>query len=133
MDKPFEVALCFCLQGSIQEQYFLGNTLKGCNLYTNLHGVTYKKTGMFNVHVSYRSLDALGSNFVSLESPELVANGVLNFACDGIGHEVADSCMEELRTNFRGDIWVHNGPDLVSRVLLKICNCSSVSHRAVWY
>ena len=85
------------------------------------------------MHVSYRSLDALGTNYVALESPKLAASGVLNFACDGIGHEVADGCMEELRTNFRGDIWVHNGPELVSRVLLKICKCSSVSNRAVWY
>jgi lactosylceramide 4-alpha-galactosyltransferase len=78
--------------------------------------------------VSNRSLAALGTNYVGLESQESAGSCVLSFASDGIGHAVADSCVEELRTNFRGDIWVHNGPGLITRVLLKICKCSRVSH-----
>lgn len=81
--------------------------------------------------MSIRSLDALGTNYVGLESPEIAGSSVLSFAWDGMGHAVAGSCVEELRANFRGDIWAHNGPGLVTRVLLKMCNCSRVSHRAV--
>jgi lactosylceramide 4-alpha-galactosyltransferase len=55
----------------------------------------------------------------------------MNFAWDGIGHEVADMCVEELRSNFRGDDWIHNGPALITRVLKRMCNSSNVSHRAV--
>jgi hypothetical protein len=81
--------------------------------------------------VSNRSLHTLGTNYVGLESPVNVGSSVLNFAWDGMGHAVAESCVEELRVNFRGDIWIHNGPDLITRVLQKMCNCSLVSHRAV--
>ena len=81
--------------------------------------------------MSNRSLDALGTNYVSLESPETVGSSVLSFAWDGMGHALAGSCVEELRANFRGNIWAHNGPGLVTRMLLKMCNCSRVSYRAV--
>jgi lactosylceramide 4-alpha-galactosyltransferase len=81
--------------------------------------------------LSNRSLDALGSNYAERESASVVANGVMNFAWDGIGHRVADRCLEELRSNFRGNIWGYNGPLLITRVLQKMCNFSQVSHRAV--
>jgi lactosylceramide 4-alpha-galactosyltransferase len=81
--------------------------------------------------VSNRSLDALGANYVGLESPDVVGSSVLNFAWDSVGHTVAGSCVEELRANFRGDIWGHNGPELITRVLLKMCNSSRVSNCAV--
>jgi hypothetical protein len=81
--------------------------------------------------VSNRSLNALGTNYVGLESPENVGSSVLNFAWDGVGHTVAERCMEELRVNFRGDIWGYNGPELITRVIQQMCNCSRVSHRAV--
>jgi lactosylceramide 4-alpha-galactosyltransferase len=80
--------------------------------------------------VSNRSLDALGTNYVGVDPPDHVGSSVLNFGWDGVGHAVADMCVEELRTNFRGDIWIHNGPGLITRVLLEKCNCSSVSYRA---
>ena len=78
-----------------------------------------------------RSLEALGTNYVVLESPDTVGSSVLDFAWDGVGHTVASRCVEELKTNFREDIWGHNGPGLITRVLLKMCNCSRVSQRAI--
>jgi hypothetical protein len=80
--------------------------------------------------VSNRSLDALGTNYACVEQTGVVAAGLMNFGLDGMGRAVADMCLEELRTNFRRDIWTHNGPGLITRVLQKMCNCSSVSHRA---
>ena len=81
--------------------------------------------------MSNRSLDALGTNYVCLESPYDVGSSVLSFAWDGLGHTVAGNCVEQLRTNFRGDIWTHNGPGLITRVLLEKCKCSNVSHLTV--
>jgi lactosylceramide 4-alpha-galactosyltransferase len=81
--------------------------------------------------LSNRSLDALGSNYAERESASVAANGVVNFAWDGIGHRVADRCLEELRSNFRGDIWGYNGPMLITRVLNRMCNFSQVNQRAV--
>jgi lactosylceramide 4-alpha-galactosyltransferase len=81
--------------------------------------------------VSNRSLDALGTNYVGLESSEIVGSSVLNFDWDGMGYAVADRCVKELRANFRGDIWGHNGPELITRVIQHMCKCSRVSHRAV--
>jgi lactosylceramide 4-alpha-galactosyltransferase len=77
--------------------------------------------------VSDRSLDALGTNYVGLESTETAGSSVLSLAWAGMGHEVATNCVEELRTNFRGNAWAHNGPELLTRVLLKMCNSSRVS------
>jgi lactosylceramide 4-alpha-galactosyltransferase len=78
--------------------------------------------------VSDRSLDKLGTNYVGLESENLVANSVMSFASSGIGHEVAERCLQEIRTNFRGDIWIHNGPGLITRVLLNMFNTIQVSY-----
>jgi lactosylceramide 4-alpha-galactosyltransferase len=80
--------------------------------------------------VSDRPLDPLGNNYVGLESNATAGSSVLSLARTGVGHEVAASCVEELRTNFRGNVWAHNGPGLLTRVLLKMCNCSRVSQRA---
>jgi hypothetical protein len=74
-----------------------------------------------------RSLDELGNDYVGVESQFSVASCVLSFSSSGIGHVVADRCVEELRTNFRGNIWGHNGPGLITRVLLKMCNSANVS------
>jgi lactosylceramide 4-alpha-galactosyltransferase len=80
---------------------------------------------------SNRSLDALGSNYAGLQPPDVVANGVVNCAWGGIGHEVADMCLKELKSNFRGNIWSYNGPGLITRVLQRMCNFSQVSHPVV--
>jgi hypothetical protein len=80
---------------------------------------------------SNRSLDALGSNYAEKEVPDIVANGVVNFAWDGIGHALADTCLEELRSSFRGDLWSYNGPLLITRVLRRFCYYLKVNQRAV--
>ncbi|XP_069685761.1 lactosylceramide 4-alpha-galactosyltransferase-like [Periplaneta americana] len=74
-----------------------------------------------------KSLEGLSSNYVGVESSDNLASGVLNFATEGVGHDVATQCVEELRTNFRGDIWIHNGPGLITRVMLRMCDCYEVT------
>ncbi|PNF32998.1 hypothetical protein B7P43_G16357 [Cryptotermes secundus] len=72
--------------------------------------------------VILKSLDPLGSNYVGLESPNTVANGVLCFDVEGVGRAVADKCLDQIRTDFRGNIWAYNGPELITRVLLGMCD-----------
>jgi hypothetical protein len=66
-------------------------------------------------------------NYVGLESLDTVASCVLSFDFAGIGRVVADKCVDQIRTNFRGNIWAYNGPELISRVLLGICHTLHVS------
>ncbi|XP_067005167.1 lactosylceramide 4-alpha-galactosyltransferase isoform X2 [Anabrus simplex] len=74
-----------------------------------------------------RSLSGM-SNFAGAESLEDVAAGVLNFAHDGVGHEMVTACLEDLRTQFRGDSWGHNGPGVITRVLRQVCGVRKVRH-----
>ena len=62
-----------------------------------------------------------------MESPNTVANGVLCFDVEGVGREVADKCLDQIRTDFRGNIWTYNGPELITRVLLGMCDTLHVS------
>ncbi|XP_067005166.2 lactosylceramide 4-alpha-galactosyltransferase isoform X1 [Anabrus simplex] len=77
--------------------------------------------------VLMRSLSGM-SNFAGAESLEDVAAGVLNFAHDGVGHEMVTACLEDLRTQFRGDSWGHNGPGVITRVLRQVCGVRKVRH-----
>jgi lactosylceramide 4-alpha-galactosyltransferase len=66
-------------------------------------------------------------NYVGLESADTVASCVLSFDFVDIGHAVADRCLDQIRTNFRGNIWAYNGPELITRVLLRMCHTLHVS------
>ncbi|XP_067005172.2 lactosylceramide 4-alpha-galactosyltransferase [Anabrus simplex] len=75
--------------------------------------------------VVMRSLSGM-SNFAGAESLEDVNAAVLNFAHDGVGHEMVTACLEDLRTQFRGDIWGHNGPGVITRLLRKVCGVHEI-------
>jgi hypothetical protein len=66
-------------------------------------------------------------NYVGLESTDTVANSVLSFDIAGIGHAVPDKCLDQIRTDFRGNVWSYNGPQLIGRVLLEMCHTLHVS------
>lgn len=72
-----------------------------------------------------RSLNGL-SNFAGAESNTDVAAGVLNFHSEGLGHEMAEACLDNLRSEFRGDDWGNNGPGVITRVLKKLCKARRV-------
>ena len=67
------------------------------------------------------------TNFVGAQSNELIANGVMAFSQYGLGHLVADDCLHELISDFRGDNWDYNGPGVITRTLKKLCNTNDVS------
>jgi hypothetical protein len=66
-------------------------------------------------------------NYVGLESPDAVASCVLSFDVGGVGRAVAEKCLDQIRTDFRGDIWAYNGPELITRALLGMCQTLHVS------
>uniref|UniRef100_A0A1B6KGG8 Alpha 1,4-glycosyltransferase domain-containing protein n=1 Tax=Graphocephala atropunctata TaxID=36148 RepID=A0A1B6KGG8_9HEMI len=66
------------------------------------------------------------SNFAGAESDEDVAAGVLSFSSGGAGHQMAGACVEELRTDFRGYDWGHNGPGIITKVLKSTCGTENV-------
>ncbi|XP_046735357.1 lactosylceramide 4-alpha-galactosyltransferase-like [Diprion similis] len=66
------------------------------------------------------SLEKL-KNFAGAENWEYVAAGVLGFEKSGLGRRMADACLRDLKTNFRGDKWGNNGPGVITRSLQKLC------------
>ncbi|KAL7297980.1 hypothetical protein TKK_0008992 [Trichogramma kaykai] len=66
-------------------------------------------------------------NFVGAQDDERIANGVMGFDKDRLGHRLVEECLTELMKDFRGDLWTHNGPDIVTKVIQKQCNLESVA------
>lgn len=62
-----------------------------------------------------KSLDELGTDFTGFESRTSVAAGILSFNYTGDGHDFANSCLEDLKSNFKGHDWGWNGPGTVTR------------------
>ncbi|XP_069685756.1 lactosylceramide 4-alpha-galactosyltransferase-like [Periplaneta americana] len=73
-----------------------------------------------------KSLQDLQTDFVVKESNDFLASCVLRFGIEGIGQAITEKCVNEILTNFRGDRWTHNGPNLVSRVLKEVCDTTKI-------
>nr|CAD7203711.1 unnamed protein product [Timema douglasi] len=73
----------------------------------------------------YRSLKGLAESFVVAESNYYVGSSVMRFTADGLGHQVMEALLEEIRTDFRGDQWAHNGPIIVTKVIQQLCGTNS--------
>ena len=54
-----------------------------------------------------------------------MAAGVLSFSPDGLGHELAKRCLEDLNENFKGYDWGYNGPGVITRLLKDICGADT--------
>jgi hypothetical protein len=78
-----------------------------------------------------RSLDELGTNYLGKENSDLLSACVLSFASEGIGRRVSQMCVHQILTDFSGDSWNHNGPDLVTRVFKEVCGVDKVSTTAL--
>ncbi|KAF5285512.1 hypothetical protein FQR65_LT13209 [Abscondita terminalis] len=74
--------------------------------------------------ISLKSLSDLPPNFAALEADDTVGSAVLAFSSNGSGHEFAQMCLEDLKEDFRGDVWIHNGPGVITRLLTKLCEAS---------
>jgi len=65
-------------------------------------------------------------NYAGAESHEDVAAGVLSFSHSGAGHTMAALCVRDLRRDFRGYDWGHNGPGVITRALKHTCGTDDV-------
>jgi hypothetical protein len=80
--------------------------------------------------INFRSLRDLGSNYVVAETNGgYFSNAVLNFDTDTAGRTVANLTLHDPQKNFRGQIWGHNDPALLARVVEQICGTKQVSNR----
>lgn len=67
------------------------------------------------------------SNYAGAESEGYIGSGIINFSYDTVGREMAVECAKEVSRTFDGNIWGHNGPGVITRILKKRCNASSTS------
>ncbi|XP_076264022.1 lactosylceramide 4-alpha-galactosyltransferase-like [Rhynchophorus ferrugineus] len=74
-----------------------------------------------------KNLEDLGVDYAGLESDTSIAAGIMSFNYTGIGHEYATSCLKDLKENFNGFKWGHNGPGTITRLLKKLCQIENVS------
>ncbi|XP_075973927.1 lactosylceramide 4-alpha-galactosyltransferase-like [Anticarsia gemmatalis] len=74
-----------------------------------------------------KSFDSLVPNWAARESEETIAAGALRFSNDALGRLVAEAALRDLKENYRGDTWSHNGPGVITRVLYKMCNTNVIS------
>ncbi|KOC61541.1 Lactosylceramide 4-alpha-galactosyltransferase [Habropoda laboriosa] len=73
------------------------------------------------------SLERL-TNFAGAEDWNHVAAGVMGFDVTEIGRLMADTCIRDMKANFRGDIWGNNGPGVITRTVQKICSAKHIRH-----
>ncbi|ENN76908.1 lactosylceramide 4-alpha-galactosyltransferase isoform X2 [Dendroctonus ponderosae] len=73
-----------------------------------------------------KSLDDLGTDFTGFESKTSVAAGILSFNYTGDGHDFANSCLEDLKNNFKGHDWGWNGPGTVTRLIKRLCEENNI-------
>ncbi|CAB3251882.1 unnamed protein product [Arctia plantaginis] len=80
-------------------------------------GGIYLDTDMLVV----KSLTPLGPNWVAKEDNTLVNSAAIAISTDQIGRRLANALIKELKTTYTPDIWIHNGPGAITRVLVKFC------------
>ncbi|KAJ8728399.1 hypothetical protein PYW08_016784 [Mythimna loreyi] len=88
-------------------------------------GGVYLDTDMLVV----KSLTPLGHNWVAKESNDLVNAAVIAISMDHLGRKLAEALINEVGTTYRPDIWIHNGPGAITRVLHKMCE---TPHPSEW-
>ncbi|XP_008548391.1 lactosylceramide 4-alpha-galactosyltransferase [Microplitis demolitor] len=67
-------------------------------------------------------------DFVGAEDLDTIASCVMSFGSTEIGRKIADACIHDLKNNFRGDVWRNNGPDVITRILHKICQADNIAN-----
>lgn len=72
--------------------------------------------------IMLKNIANIRPNFAAPESGEIIANGVMNFQSQSFGHYIVDTILKDFMKNYREDLWGHNGPLCITRVLVKeIC------------
>ncbi|KAJ8729854.1 hypothetical protein PYW07_016892 [Mythimna separata] len=72
-----------------------------------------------------KSLTPLGHNWVAKESNGLVNAAIIAISMDHLGRKLAEAVINEVRTTYKPDVWIHNGPGAITRTLSKFCQTSN--------
>ncbi|KAH8262901.1 hypothetical protein KR044_001769 [Drosophila immigrans] len=74
-----------------------------------------------------RSLAAEQPNFMGAETKTSINNGVLGLEANGLGHLVAEHILIGFQKHYSGNIWAHNGPKLLVRVMTELCGTNKIT------
>ncbi|XP_026844560.1 lactosylceramide 4-alpha-galactosyltransferase-like [Drosophila persimilis] len=77
--------------------------------------------------VVLRRMEDIPPNYTGAESDTFLAAGIMNLAASGFGHQIAASCLHDFQTNFDGNVWGQNGPEVITRVAQQICGTKNIS------
>ncbi|KOB69439.1 Uncharacterized protein OBRU01_17462, partial [Operophtera brumata] len=75
--------------------------------------------------VVVKPLDHLGRNWVARENGSNINNAVMNVAKDDLGKKFIGMVLNEVSSTYEPDLWQHNGPGALNRVLSEFCNTTS--------
>lgn len=71
--------------------------------------------------VVLRNIGALPLNYVGAENSKLLGNAVIGVQHGGVGRQIIQIFLDELRANFSDHEYLYNGPYLVTRIVAKMC------------
>ena len=120
-DTPMED---FIRSQQLQDAYFVVAHTSDVLRYLILwkYGGTYLDTDM----IVRTNLDSISSNFACEDSIDIVNGAVLNLDNLEVGRKVSRMFIDELIKTYNGSHWGNNGPNLITRVLQRVCGTTSV-------
>ncbi|CAK1547407.1 unnamed protein product [Leptosia nina] len=77
--------------------------------------------------VVVKSFDSLGGNWVGKEDFEQLNSAAIALDDYTQGRQLAKMFLSEIVNNYNSNIWVHNGPGVVTRVLSRYCRTKYIS------
>lgn len=79
-----------------------------------------------------RSFENFTLNYGGLEEHNVkLNNGMFSLDPAGIGHSIAEMFINDFKIHYKSTGWATNGPDLVTRVLKKVCNATDLKELPV--
>ena len=118
----------------LEHWYFCGNWRTGkynvSHLSDALRYLTLFKYGGYYFDLDIIMMKPVSHlrNFVALETGSILGAGAMHA---DLRHPIFNETIQEFRDNYRRDLWGHNGPLLITRVLKKSCpdlrNCTIFS------
>lgn len=74
-----------------------------------------------------KTLQTLPLNYAGIEEKGVdLNNGIIALAPNGSGHEIGDMFVREFAETYDPHGWATNGPQLITRVLKKLCNVTDL-------
>lgn len=76
--------------------------------------------------VVLRSLEYVPLNYVCAHDSSTLGNAVISLEARGAGHKIGERFLRDFQQNYNGQLYVSNGPTLITRVVQRICGTGSV-------